>query len=216
MRPGILVAAAVESEEEEHERCDQQSGPEEVDPLEPGFVMLLDRDLDEEEDKEAGDADEGNLDQKGPSPADPVVQPAAERPSEAHAETEDDVAIALPDTAAAEGDQVSADEDGNRVQSTSAHPGDDATGDDDAFRLGEAADQTAGAEEDIGENKARTAPENVGQFAAERLACGVGDEIASGEPGQERKRVEVRRYGTCKSGNNGGVCSYFRLICDSI
>ena len=77
--------------------------------------MLFDRDLDEEENKEAGDADEGDLYQKCPPPANPVVEPAAERPSKAHAEAEYDVAVALPDATAAEGDKVGGDEDRNGV-----------------------------------------------------------------------------------------------------
>ena len=111
--------------------------------------MFFDRDLDEEEDEETGNADERDLDQKRPTPAHPVIEPAADRSAQTHAQAEDDVAVALPDTAAAEGNEVSGDEDGNRIQAAAAHTGDHAAGDDCAFRLGEPTDQTPGAKEDV-------------------------------------------------------------------
>jgi hypothetical protein len=51
MIPRKLVAAAVKAEEEENERCDQESSTQEINSFQPRFVVLFDGDLDEEEDK---------------------------------------------------------------------------------------------------------------------------------------------------------------------
>lgn len=50
----------------------------------------------------------------------------------------------------------------------------------------EAAGQCADAEEEIAEDEAPSAREDVGQLARQRLAGRVSDQVASSEPGEER------------------------------
>ena len=133
--------------------------------------------MDGEEDNEAGEGGEGDLDVKGPAPADRVVDHAAEDATERRAEAKHDVADALPDTALAKGDEVGGDEGGDGGQAAAAHARDDPAEDDDPFVLREAADEVAGTEEDVGEDESGAAAVDVGQLPTQGLERGVGDEV---------------------------------------
>jgi hypothetical protein len=65
------------------------------------------------------------------------------------------------------------------------------TSSDDGLSVGrKAADQGARSEEDIGKQEAVTAGEDIGQFARERLARRIGDQISRRQPRQKTQGVE--------------------------
>ena len=194
VRPWELVAAAVEAEKEEDEGDDEDGRTEEVDSLQSRLVCFFDRDFYQEKHEEGRDHNEGDLDQEGPAPADPVVQPAAKNSPEPHAQPEDQVSDPLPDSPPTEWDEVRRNETRDRVETSAAHAGDYAAEDDDPCFLRESTDQAADAEEDVGEDEPGAAAEDVGQLPTERLARGIGDEVAGGEPRKERERVEFGGY----------------------
>lgn len=101
-----MVATGVEAEKEEDEGGDERDGAEEVDASQWWLCGWVYGDVDQEPDEDGRDDNEGDLDEEGPAPAELVRAEAPEDTAESHAHAEDEVADALPDAAAAQGDEI--------------------------------------------------------------------------------------------------------------
>lgn len=83
--PGNDVAAGIEAEEEKDERGGEGESTEEVDALDFGLVGFFNGYIDSDGGCDAGDDDEGDLNVKGPAPAEAVVNEATKHASDTHA-----------------------------------------------------------------------------------------------------------------------------------
>lgn len=73
MIPRHDVATRVQAQQKEDQRRHESEGPEEIDALDLRLVGLLDGDVDRDDAEDASNDDEGDLNEEGISPAEPVV-----------------------------------------------------------------------------------------------------------------------------------------------
>ena len=185
MAPGDGVAAAVETEEQQHERGAERRRAREVDALDLTPVVVLDRDPDREYVDHERQHDERHLDVERPPPAEAVVDEAAQHATYAHAGAVDQVRVALPQTPLAQRDQIRRDECRQRVYASSSCARDESSGDDPAAGGREATDQRPDREEGVGKDDTCSAAEDIRQATRKRLGCGVGEEVARCDPGEQ-------------------------------
>ncbi|TKW50072.1 hypothetical protein CTA1_6171 [Colletotrichum tanaceti] len=175
-----VVGARVEADEQGEDGGDEGGGAEEVDAADlfAPVGVVGGRQVEDEVDGDEGEHAQRDLAGEGPAPADRVGEQAAERGAGGGAGGEDDVEVALPDAALAQGHDV-AEEDGDHAVHAAAADAGDGPGDAELREgAGEAAAQGAEGEDDIGEEKALLAAEDVAQLAVERLEAGQGDVVA--------------------------------------
>lgn len=129
-----------------------------------------------------------------PAPAGVVVDKAAEDTAEHGAGAVADVAHALDDAPVPQRDEVGAEEGADGHQASAADAGDDTAEDHDLSATREAADQVTRGEENVAEDQARAAAEDVRQPARDGLARRVRDQVGRRQPWQEAQGLELARY----------------------
>ena len=112
-----------------------------------------------------------------PPPANGIRQDATERRPRRRARGEDDVDVALPDAALAQGHNIRH-EDGDDGRHAAAADARDAARHAQLHHgLGEAAAETTEAKDGIGKEQTLLAAEDVAELAVERLAAGEGEKV---------------------------------------
>ncbi|GJC95212.1 hypothetical protein ColKHC_04038 [Colletotrichum higginsianum] len=167
-----MVGARVEADEQGDDGGDEGGGAEEVDAAD------LFAPVEDEVDGDEGEHAQRDLAGEGPAPADRVGEQAAERGAGGGAGGEDNVEVALPDAALAQGHDVAEEDGDDAVHAAAADAGDGAGDAELGEGAGEAAAQGAEGEDDVGEEEALLAAEDVAQLAVERLEAGQGDVVA--------------------------------------
>ena len=118
----------------------------------------------------------------------------------------------MPHPSASQRDEVRGDEGGDAGQAATADSRDHAAGDDGPGVRCEAADQGSDGEENVAEDQTVAAAEEVRQFARQRLAGRIGDQITGGEPGEEGQRVETAADWSGEGGHYRQVCGMVGII----
>lgn len=205
--PRHHVSSRVEPKQQDHQEGHGEESSYKVDTREIRLARRLGRHFDQEKDEKPRHDDDGHLDQKcqPPAPRRGVVDDAAKDTPQHRAGAKANVANALDDASFTERDQIRRQEGRDGHEPAAANPSNHAAEDHDRVALGEATDEVAGGEEDIAEDQAGPAAENVRQPARDGLAGGVGDQIGGGEPGEQAERLELARDGGRKGRDDGGV-----------
>lgn len=197
VRPGHHVAAGVEAQQQQNQKGHEQAGAGKVDAPQgrrrrrrwvcSHMLLLVRRHAHEPGDEDGRDERDGDLDEKGEAPAavgpagPDVLGEAAEDAAQHGAGRVGEVADALDDAAAAQRHEVRGQERGNGHEAAAANAGNGPAGQHGAGIAGEAADEVAGGKEQVAEDEAGAAADDVGDAARDGLAGGIGHEIGRGD-----------------------------------
>lgn len=175
------VTPTIETDQQHRDRSKKRRSTQEVDPsqlLLPVPVLLL-RDMNRKEHRHKRGQTQRHLHQERPPPPNRIHQHAPQGWPRGGAERVDDVDVALELAALPQRHRVREEDADDRVHAAAADAGEGAGEDEVRHRGREAAPEAAEAEDDVGEEEAGFAGEDVGELAVEGLEGGEGEEVSS-------------------------------------